>query len=73
LADDPTNVVSDVDSAVVLMAHNRHVTYGYTGQDSQDVFYYNIKPGSVIVDPWRALPKNIKDVTVIHYGNTRNN
>jgi UDPglucose 6-dehydrogenase len=73
LADDRTNVVSDVNSAVVLMAHNRHVTYGYTGQDSQDVFYYNIKPGSVIVDPWRALPKNIKDVTVIHYGNTRNN
>ena len=30
----------------------------------------NFAPGSVVVDPWRKLPK-IEDVTVIHYGNTR--
>lgn len=72
LADDQTDVVSDIGVAVVLMAHNRHVTYGYTGQDQQESFYYNIKPGSVIVDPWRSLHQNMKDNTVIHYGNTRN-
>jgi UDPglucose 6-dehydrogenase len=72
LADDQTNVVSDIGTAVVLMAHNRHVTYGYTGQDQKESFYYNIKPGSVIVDPWRSLPHDMKDNTVIHYGNTRN-
>jgi UDPglucose 6-dehydrogenase len=27
-------------------------------------------PGSVVVDPWRKLPA-IKDIQVIHYGNTR--
>jgi UDPglucose 6-dehydrogenase len=73
LADDADNVVTDMNAAVVLMAHNRSVTYGYTGQKYQDVFYYDIKPGSVIVDPWRSLPKNMKGLTVIHYGNTRNN
>ena len=31
---------------------------------------HNIMPGSVILDPWRSI-KNIKDCTVIHYGNTR--
>jgi hypothetical protein len=72
LADDPTDVVSDIGVAVVLMAHNRHVTYGYTGQDQKESFYYNIKPGSIIVDPWRNLAQNMKDTTVIHYGNTRN-
>jgi len=72
LADDKTSVVSDVSAAVVLLAHNRHVTYGYTGLDYEDKFYYDIKPGSVIVDPWRSLPNTMKDIKVIHYGNTRN-
>ena len=73
LADDQTNIVSGLDTpAVVLLAHNRHVTYGYTGQPQQDVFYYDIKPNSVIVDPWRSLPHDTKGMTVIHYGNTRN-
>jgi UDPglucose 6-dehydrogenase len=73
LADDTEDVVDVVDSpAVVLLAHNRHVTYGYTGQDLTEVFYYDIKDGSVIVDPWRSLPIDTKGMTVIHYGNTRN-
>jgi UDPglucose 6-dehydrogenase len=72
LADDQTGVVNDISAAVVLMAHNRHVTYGYTGQEQHEKFYYNIKPGSVIVDPWRSLPLDMKDIKVIHYGNTRN-
>ena len=74
LADDTTNVVLTIDGpAVVLMAHNRHVTYGYTGEERNDSFYYDIKPGSVIVDPWRSIPLDTKDMKVIHYGNTRNN
>jgi UDPglucose 6-dehydrogenase len=74
LADDATDVVSEVDSpAVVLLAHNRHVTYGYTGQDLKEVFYYDIQSGSVIIDPWRSLPQDTKGLTVIHYGNTRIN
>ena len=74
LADDATDVHAGVDSAaVVLMAHNRHITYGYTGDVRDDTFYYDVKPGSVIVDPWRRLPKDMPGLTVIHYGNTRNN
>jgi UDPglucose 6-dehydrogenase len=74
LADDATDVVADFDRpAVVLLAHNRHVTYGYTGQDQNEVFYYDIQPGSVIVDPWRSLPLDTRHMTVIHYGNTRIN
>jgi UDPglucose 6-dehydrogenase len=73
LADDQTSVVSDIGAAVVLLAHNRHVTYGYTGEQQKDTFYYDIKPGSVIVDPWRSIPKDLSDIKVIHYGNTRNN
>jgi UDPglucose 6-dehydrogenase len=74
LADDTTDVVAGIDGpAVVLMAHNRHVTYGYTGQDQTDIFYYDIKAGSVIVDPWRAISQTLEGMTVIHYGNTRIN
>jgi UDPglucose 6-dehydrogenase len=72
LADDVTDLVKDFDRpAVVLLAHNRHVTYGYTGQALDESFYYKIKPGSIIVDPWRRLSKDHTEFTVIHYGNTR--
>ena len=74
LADDPALVVPTIEkAAVVLMAHNRAVTYGYTGQEQKDIFYYDIKPGSIVVDPWRRISKDLKDITVIHYGNTRTN
>lgn len=72
LADDPTDVVPSVDvPAVYLWAHNRKITYEYTGDQLDTQPYTDIKPGSVIVDPWRRLPTNMKDIKVLHYGNTR--
>ena len=72
LADDMQDVISEINHpAVVLLAHNRHVTYGYTGQELDESFYYKIKPGSIVVDPWRRLSKDHPDFTVIHYGNSR--
>jgi UDPglucose 6-dehydrogenase len=72
LADNPVNVVESINEpSIVLMAHNRFITYGYTGNVQDDSFYCDIPAGSVIVDPWRRLPKDMKDVEVIHYGNTR--
>jgi UDPglucose 6-dehydrogenase len=71
LADDRTNCVDDVDGpAVILMAHNRNITFGYTGTDATDPDYFPIKPGSVIVDPFRREGKR-ENVEVVHYGNTR--
>ena len=73
LADDPTDVVATVDHpAVFLWAHNRKVTYEYTGDQEATKPYCDIKAGSVIVDPWRQLPLDMADIKVIHYGNTRN-
>jgi UDPglucose 6-dehydrogenase len=73
LADDPTNVVATVDHpAVFLWAHNRKITYEYTGDQLDTQPYCKIQPGSVIVDPWRKLPKTLEGITVVHYGNTRN-
>ena len=72
LADNPVNVVDSINEpSIILMAHNRFITYGYTGDVRDDAFYCDIPAGSVIVDPWRRLPKDMKDVEVIHYGNTR--
>jgi UDPglucose 6-dehydrogenase len=71
LADDATDVVDSVnEAAVVLMAHNRMVTYGYTGQNQQDFFYAKIPENSVLVDPWRTIPET-ETFTVIHYGDSR--
>jgi UDPglucose 6-dehydrogenase len=73
LADDSTNVVATVDHpAVFLWAHNRKITYEYTGDQLDTQPYCKIQPGSVIVDPWRKLPKTLEGITVVHYGNTRN-
>ena len=72
LADDPLEVVKEVNGpAVFLWAHNRKITYEYTGDQKDTQAYCDIKPGSIIVDPWRKL-SSTADVTVVHYGNTRN-
>ena len=72
IADNPKDVVESIDEpSIILYAHNRYITYGYTGQYTKDsTFYCDIPKGSVIVDPWRRLP-NLTDIEVIHYGNTR--
>jgi UDPglucose 6-dehydrogenase len=54
---------------VVLLAHNRKVTYEYRGFDEIQTLYCKIEKGSIVVDPWRTFKS--EDVTVIHYGNTR--
>jgi len=70
-ADDATDVITQVDEpCVLLLAHNRMVTYGYTGDVRDDTFYCDIPQGSVIVDPWRRMPMTDR-YSVIHYGNTR--
>jgi UDPglucose 6-dehydrogenase len=71
LADDRKDCVERIDQPhVILMAHNRGVTYGYTGTQTRDQAYCVFPPGSVLVDPWRQQ-QNIPGITVIHYGNTR--
>jgi UDPglucose 6-dehydrogenase len=71
LADDSTEVVAKVEHpAVFLWAHDRQITYEYTGDQEATKAYCEIKPGSVVVDPWRKL-KAVDGITVVHYGNTR--
>jgi UDPglucose 6-dehydrogenase len=77
LADDQTDVVETLDSpAVVLLAHNRKITYGYvtehSGSDLNDNFYTDIPESSIIVDPWRKMDTNSDKYTVVYYGDTRN-
>jgi len=74
LADDPTDVKADLDhkAHVILWAHNRKITYDYTGDQEDTKPYCDIPVGSVIVDPWRKLDPNGRH-KVIHYGNTRVN
>jgi UDPglucose 6-dehydrogenase len=54
---------------VVLLAHNRKVTYNYKGNLEHQNLYCKIEQGSIIIDPWRTF--NSDDLKVIHYGNTR--
>jgi UDPglucose 6-dehydrogenase len=71
LADDRTGVISKVEwPSVFLWAHDRQITYEYTGEQNKTQPYCTIPAGSVIVDPWRKLT-SINDVEVVHYGNTR--
>jgi UDPglucose 6-dehydrogenase len=72
LADDPTEVVAELAGpAVILWAHDRKITYEYTGDQPETEPYCEIPQGSVIVDPWRKLVDMV-GLTVVHYGNTRN-
>ena len=55
---------------IAFLAHNRTITYGYTGEQQEQELYVELDSGSVIVDPWRQYTTQ-KDYKVIHYGNTR--
>lgn len=55
---------------VILLAHNRKVTYDYRGWEEQQNLYCKIEKGSIIIDPWRTFT-SLDDYKVIHYGNTR--
>lgn len=71
MADDEEDVVDRISGkSIVLLAHNRKITYGYTGETSKDSAYCEIPPGSVIVDPWRQQ-SDIPGMEIVHYGNTR--
>ena len=71
LADNMDEVVKEVNGpAVYLWAHNRKITYEYTGEQKDTQAYCDIAPGSIIVDPWRKLTST-DSVRVVHYGNTR--
>jgi UDPglucose 6-dehydrogenase len=71
LADDRTDVISTITKpSVILWAHNRKITYDYTGQLDDTKPYCEIPLGSTIVDPWRSLHTD-PEIDVIHYGNTR--
>jgi len=56
---------------VILLAHNRIITYGYAGVDQAQQQYCEFEPGSIIVDPWRTYPRDTAGIKVLHYGNTR--
>lgn len=73
IADDRKDCVDSItEASMILYAHNRYVTYGYTGQSAvMNDFYCEIPDGSIIVDPFRSLPKKSNRYEVIHYGNTR--
>ena len=71
LADNQDEVVKEVNGpAVFLWAHNRKITYEYTGEQRDTQAYCDINPGSVVVDPWRKLAST-PEYKVVHYGNTR--
>jgi UDPglucose 6-dehydrogenase len=71
LADDRANCVDNVtEPAVILMAHNRNITFGYTGEQAADPDYFEFRPGSIVVDPFRKEADRA-GIKVVHYGNTR--
>jgi UDPglucose 6-dehydrogenase len=54
---------------VVLLAHNKKVTYEYRGFEETQTLYCKIEKGSIVIDPWRTFVST--EHLVIHYGNTR--
>jgi UDPglucose 6-dehydrogenase len=57
---------------IAFLAHNRGVTYGYSGEQAAQELYVEMATGSIIVDPWRSYPVDDTRYRVVHYGNTRN-
>lgn len=56
---------------VVLLAHNKQITYGYAGVQDEQHLYCTIEDGSIVIDPWRKFVTDNEKIKVLHYGNTR--
>lgn len=56
---------------IAFLAHNRGITYGYSGEQATQELYVEMATGSIIVDPWRTYPIDDARYRVVHYGNTR--
>jgi UDPglucose 6-dehydrogenase len=56
---------------VVLLAHNKQITYGYAGVQDEQQLYCTIEDGSIVIDPWRKYTTTNPNIKVVHYGNTR--
>ena len=65
------DIVADGTTAIVLLAHNRTITYGYTGELPEQQLYYRLGLSSIVVDPWRKFKTETTSIKVLHYGNTR--
>jgi UDPglucose 6-dehydrogenase len=59
-------------TGVFLLAHNQQITYGYSGNTETQPTYCEFGTGSIVIDPWRKYTTTKPGITVIHYGNTRN-
>jgi UDPglucose 6-dehydrogenase len=59
------------EAVIALLAHNRSITYGYTGNKNAQELYMKLGDHSIVVDPWRSYVSQNKNIKVIHYGNTR--
>jgi hypothetical protein len=68
--DPKTGNFLDSVKGVILLAHNKHITYSYRGFEDIQGLYCKIEKGSIVVDPWRTFNTD-DDIKVIHYGNTR--
>jgi UDPglucose 6-dehydrogenase len=66
-----TNDFAESVKGVVLLAHNRKVTYDYRGFNEEQELYCKVEDGSIIIDPWRTFVSKNDNIRVIHYGNTR--
>ena len=58
---------------VILLAHNKNITYPERENliDKNQNLYCKILSDSIVVDPWRTYKSNDKSIKIIHYGNTR--
>lgn len=65
------DTVANGTRAIIFLAHNTDITYGYTGQQRQQHTYFEFGHGSTVVDPWRRYTTTDSSISVIHYGNTR--
>jgi UDPglucose 6-dehydrogenase len=66
------DTLNNIVPSIILLAHNRQITYGYIGINKAQTLYFTPEPGSIIVDPWRTYEAGNEKVLVMHYGNSRN-
>lgn len=65
------DMIDTVVDGVVLLAHNKKITYDYRGFQEDQQLYCTLEPNTIVVDPWRTFKTSDSTIKVLYYGDSR--
>ncbi len=60
------DIITEPQDCVCVMSHDPQTTYSHTGKKYAQKLYFDLKPGSTVIDPWRCFKDD--RYNIIYFG-----